>query len=94
MTPTAAFREARTTAAETMSMPQVTTGASARPMTRWEYIRDGRKIYLYGDRVKDVTTHPAFRNSVRTTPRLYDALHDQKIRLRRSAATPALGRTT
>jgi 4-hydroxyphenylacetate 3-monooxygenase len=97
MTPTAALREARTTAAETMSMPQVTTGASARPMTRWEYIqniRDGRKIYLYGDRVKDVTTHRAFRNSVRMTARLYDALHDQKIRLRRSAATPALGRTT
>jgi aromatic ring hydroxylase len=23
-------------------------------------IRDGREIYLYGERVKDVTTHPAY----------------------------------
>jgi aromatic ring hydroxylase len=28
--------------------------------------------------VKDVTTHPAFRNSVRMTARLYDAIHDSK----------------
>jgi 4-hydroxyphenylacetate 3-monooxygenase len=79
MAPKAALREARTTAAETMSLPQATTEASERPMTGWEYmqsIRDGREIYLYGDRVKDVTTHPAFRNSVRMTARLYDALHD------------------
>jgi len=39
-----------------------------------------REVYLYGDRVKDVTTHPAFRNSVRMTARLYNALHDQKTR--------------
>lgn len=54
---------------------------SSRPMTGDEYIeslRDGREIYLYGERVKDVTTHPGFRNSVRMTARLYDALHDPK----------------
>lgn len=52
-------------------------------MTGDEYIQslhDGREIYLYGDRVKDVTSHPAFRNSVRMTARLYDALHDLKMR--------------
>ncbi|TKG70110.1 hypothetical protein FCN18_17350, partial [Prauserella endophytica] len=32
-----------------------------------ESIRDGREIFIYGDRVADVTTHPAFRNSVRMT---------------------------
>ena len=56
---------------------------STRPMTGDDYIdslRDGREIYLYGDRVKDVTSHPAFRNSVRMTARLYDALHDSKMR--------------
>jgi 4-hydroxyphenylacetate 3-monooxygenase len=50
-----------------------------RPLTGAEYIeslRDGRAIYLYGERVKDVTTHPAFANPVRMTARLYDALHD------------------
>jgi two-component FAD-dependent monooxygenase len=52
-----------------------------RPLTGAEYIeslRDDREIYIYGNRVKDVTTHPAFRNPVQMTARLYDALHDPK----------------
>jgi 4-hydroxyphenylacetate 3-monooxygenase len=52
-----------------------------RPMTGEEYIeslRDGREVWIYGERVQDVTTHPAFRNSVRMTARLYDALHDSE----------------
>ncbi|HTC08806.1 MAG TPA: 4-hydroxyphenylacetate 3-hydroxylase N-terminal domain-containing protein [Acetobacteraceae bacterium] len=52
-----------------------------RPFTGAEYIaslRDGRAVYINGDRVADVTTHPAFRNSVRSIARLYDALHDPK----------------
>ncbi|MEU5903168.1 4-hydroxyphenylacetate 3-hydroxylase N-terminal domain-containing protein [Micromonospora sp. NPDC047527] len=54
-----------------------------RPMTGDEYVeslRDGREIYLYGDRVRDVTRHPAFHNPVRMTARLYDALHDPRSR--------------
>jgi 4-hydroxyphenylacetate 3-monooxygenase len=50
-----------------------------RPLTGDEYVeslRDDREIYLYGDRVRDVTTHPAFHNPIRMTARLYDALHD------------------
>ena len=50
-----------------------------KPYTGQEYIeslRDGREIWIYGERVKDVTTHPAFRNTVRMLARLYDALHD------------------
>lgn len=52
---------------------------STRPLTGAEYIEslhDGREIYLYGEQVKDVTTHPAFVNPVRMTARLYDSLHD------------------
>ena len=41
-----------------------------------ESLRDGREIWIYGQRVKDVTTHPAFRNPARMLARLYDALHD------------------
>src|ERR1044072_790084 len=55
--------------------------ARTKPFTGQEYIeslRDGREIYIYGERVKDVTTHPAFRNTVRMMARLYDALHDQR----------------
>ncbi|MGH3897303.1 MAG: 4-hydroxyphenylacetate 3-hydroxylase family protein [Pseudonocardiaceae bacterium] len=50
-----------------------------RPLTGEEYVeslRDDREIYLYGERVKDVTTHPAFHNPVRMMARLYDALHE------------------
>jgi 4-hydroxyphenylacetate 3-monooxygenase len=52
-----------------------------RPYTGAEYIRslrDGREVYIDGERVGDVTTHPAFRNSVRSIASLYDALHDPK----------------
>jgi len=55
------------------------TAHRTRPFTGAEYlesIRDGREIWIYGERVKDVTTHPAFRNTVRMIARLYDALHD------------------
>ena len=43
-------------------------------------LRDGRQIWFDGERVADVTTHPAFRNSVREVARLYDALHDPATR--------------
>jgi 4-hydroxyphenylacetate 3-monooxygenase len=63
----------------TQSASPVTPTPVARPLTGDEYIeslRDGREVFIYGDKVADVTTHPAFRNSVRITARLYDSLHD------------------
>lgn len=50
-----------------------------RPYTGAEYVeslRDGREVYIDGERVADVTAHPAFRNAARSIARLYDALHD------------------
>ena len=41
-----------------------------------ESLRDGREVWIYGQRVADVTAHPAFRNPARMLARLYDALHD------------------
>jgi 4-hydroxyphenylacetate 3-monooxygenase len=35
-------------------------------------LRDGRAVYIDGERVADVTTHPAFRNAVGTAAALYD----------------------
>ncbi|MEO3867432.1 4-hydroxyphenylacetate 3-hydroxylase N-terminal domain-containing protein [Nonomuraea sp. B12E4] len=61
-----------------MTLPRHTS----RPLTGEEYVeslRDSREIYIYGERVDDVTTHPAFRNPVRMTARLYDALHDPDL---------------
>src|SRR5512145_2199168 len=48
------------------------------PLTGPEFLdslRDGREVWIYGERVNDVTTHPAFRNPARMLARLYDALH-------------------
>ncbi|MEU6405195.1 4-hydroxyphenylacetate 3-hydroxylase N-terminal domain-containing protein [Streptomyces sp. NPDC046985] len=58
-------------------------GRTTRPLTGEEYLeslRDDREIYLYGERVKDVTRHPAFHNPARMVARLYDALHDPRHR--------------
>ena len=55
------------------------SSAITRPYTGKEFLeslRDGREIWIYGERVDDVTTHPAFRNPARMLARLYDALHD------------------
>jgi 4-hydroxyphenylacetate 3-monooxygenase len=66
--------------------------AITRPQTGAEYLeslRDGREVYIYGERVADVTAHPAFRNTARMTARLYDALHDppRQARLTRPTDT-------
>jgi 4-hydroxyphenylacetate 3-monooxygenase len=63
----------------TNGVPDLSQPTATRPMTGDEYIqslRDDREVWVYGERVKDVTEHPAFRNPVRMTARLYDALHD------------------
>lgn len=35
-------------------------------------LRDGREVYIRGEKVADVTTHPAFRNSVASAAHLYE----------------------
>src|SRR5262245_63775037 len=37
-----------------------------------ESIRDGRRVYVGGELVEDVTAHPAFRNAARTIATIYD----------------------
>src|SRR5262249_56108389 len=59
--------------------PELIIAGKNRPFTGKEYLeslRDGREVFIQGERVKDVTTHPAFRNGARSIARLYDALHD------------------
>lgn len=62
----------------------------ARPFTGTEYLeslRDGREVWIYGERVNDVTAHPALRNAARSVAKLYDALHDPKTRATLTAPT-------
>ena len=63
------------------SAPENMLKGKNRPFNGKEYIeslQDEREIYIYGERVKDVTKHPAFRNSVQSIARLYDALHSSE----------------
>ncbi len=50
-------------------------------MTGADYLdslRDGRQVYLNGERVADVTRHRAFRNACRSIAGLYDGLHGEQ----------------
>src|SRR5579883_3420465 len=61
--------------------PEAVLKGKKRPFTGAEFLeslRDGREVYIYGERVKDVTTHPAFRNAAASVALLYDALHDKE----------------
>src|SRR6266550_3151979 len=61
-------------------------GAKGRPFTGAEYLeslRDGREVYVYGERVQDVTTHPAFRNAARSIARLYAQIFPRRTLARR-----------
>ena len=39
-------------------------------------LRDGRVVYVGGERIDDVTRHPAFREGARTIAALYDLKAD------------------
>src|SRR6202050_4668279 len=63
--------------------PEAIIAGKQRPFTGAEYLeslRDGREVYIYGERVDDVTTHPAFRNAAASVALLYDALHAKETK--------------
>lgn len=53
----------------------IRTGAQYR-----DSIRDGREVYINGERVKDVTTHPMFKPLVDIRARIYDMQHEAAFR--------------
>ncbi|MGV1754439.1 4-hydroxyphenylacetate 3-hydroxylase N-terminal domain-containing protein [Agrobacterium sp. CG674] len=70
--------------------PESILDGKNRPFTGAEYLeslRDDREIWIYGERVKDVTTHPGFRNAAVSISKLYDALHDEKTKSRLTVET-------
>src|SRR6516165_2837888 len=65
--------------AKESGMKAESSGRAKRPLNGEEYlqsIRDDREVWVYGERVKDVTVHPGFRNAARMIARMYDSLHD------------------
>jgi 4-hydroxyphenylacetate 3-monooxygenase len=57
----------------------IRTGAEYR-----ESIRDGREVWIDGERVPDVTTHPAFKPIVDIRARIYDLAHEEATQERMS----------
>ena len=45
-----------------------------------ESIRDGREVWINGERVTDVATHPMFRPVVDVRARIYDLAHEAATR--------------
>ena len=54
-------------------------------------LNDGRRVFLDGERVKDVTTHPAFRGAARSIANLFDIAADPALRERMTFVSPKTG---
>jgi len=48
-------------------------------------------VWIDGERVQDVTTHPALRNGVRSVAALYDMQHDPALREAMTYTSPTTG---
>src|SRR5712692_2296970 len=59
-----------------------------------EYLRslnDGRQVFVGGEKVADVTKHPAFREAARSVARLYDIAAAPEMRERMTFPSPKTG---
>ncbi|GIX49192.1 MAG: 4-hydroxyphenylacetate 3-monooxygenase oxygenase component [Candidatus Tectimicrobiota bacterium] len=54
-------------------------------------LRDGREVWLGGERVADVTTHPALRRGAQTLARLYDLQYDPELHELMTYPSPKTG---
>src|ERR1700745_2652850 len=54
-------------------------------------LKDGRAVFLDGERVADVTAHPAFRGAARSLARLYDIAAAPENRARMTFTSPKTG---
>jgi len=50
-----------------------------------------REVWIEGERVPDVTTHPALRNGVRSVAALYDMQHDPELQTEMTYTSPTTG---
>src|SRR5262249_1486676 len=51
-------------------------------------LKDERRVFVDGERVKDVTTHPAFRGAARSIATLYDIAASPELRERMTFPPP------
>ena len=58
-----------------------------------ESIRDGREVWICGERVSDVPSHPAFKPIVDARARIYDMAHEEATRAIMTCRDPESGET-
>lgn len=71
------------------------TTTSLGAMTGKRYIdslQDGREVWLDGEKVADVTTHPAFTGMVHELARIYDLQHTEAYRDQMTFVSPETGK--
>src|SRR5262249_10825677 len=56
-----------------------------------ESLRDGRSLWVMGERVKDVTTHPALAGCARSVAGVYDLQHDREHHDLLTVPSPSTG---
>jgi 4-hydroxyphenylacetate 3-monooxygenase oxygenase component len=56
-----------------------------------ESLRDGREVWIDGERVADVTTHPAFKDFIQELARVYDLQHTPEYRDQMTFESPYTG---
>lgn len=57
-----------------------------------EAMRDGRRIFMDGERIEDVTTDPRFAGAARTMAELYDMQHEPALIERMTFPSPSSGK--
>ena len=78
-----------------MHVPLTQNAKSSGLRTGEEYLRslrDGRQVFLNGEKVSDVSEHVAFREAARSIARLYDIAADPANRERMTFISPKTGK--
>src|SRR5271154_702482 len=73
---------------------RLTNCKEASMRTGADYLRslnDGRRVFVDGESVKDVTAHPAFRQAARSVANLFDIAADPAQRERMTFPSPKTG---
>ena len=56
-----------------------------------ESLKDGREVWLDGEKIQDITTHPAFTGIVHELARIYDLQHTEKYQDDMTFISPETG---
>ena len=56
-----------------------------------ESLKDGREVWLDGEKVQDVSVHPAFTGMVHELARIYDLQHGEEFRDEMTFVSPETG---